>query len=306
MFGETAGSADFHGEFMSWEQMTIGEYAAFETANGEKVTKHDGIWWRRVRPFFYQPAFPFLEIRPRERKPPPDALVGGCQHLVPHGAAANSFLKFFVFDEPEKYSLLDLKSNHRSNIKKGMKYFTIREVTNLQEFIATAYPIYLSFYSRTEYSYKKERREKDSFAQWAKTLFDFNKILILGAYHQDELSAVHISYCVEAVIILASFFSRTEALRLRVADVVMHSLRERAANQPGVKSIFLGMVTGQKGLDESKSGRGCKIVSRPAFYSINPLSLFLIKSFMPASYCKILGQMESITQDQQATESAAA
>jgi hypothetical protein len=281
--------------------MTIEEYAHFSQMNGEKVVRYDDVWWKEVRRFFYRPLFPFLELKLHEKKPPRNALIGGYQHLVPQDlsradATGNSFMNFLIFDDCERYSLEQLKHNHRSNIKKGMRYFTIKEVVDKDEFVRNGYSAYMSFYARTGYDYKKERRDKESFARWANTLFSSSKILKLGAYEGNEISAIHISYRVGDVVILATFFSKTEALRLRVTDAMMHALRERAVTKKGIQCMFAGLVTGQKGLDESKQGYGCKVVSRRAFHGLNPLSRFLIRNFMPSNYRKLLGQPMPLAQ----------
>jgi hypothetical protein len=216
------------------------------------------------------------------------ALIGGYQHVVPSTAMANSCRRFVVFDEPQSYSLGQFKHHHRANIKKGLKHFTIKEVS-LQEFINQGYPVYLSFYARTKYSFKEDRRDEVRFAGWAKTVYAYPKILVLGAWLEDKLAAVHISYHVEDIVMLATFFCTTDALRLRVSDVVMHALRERAALCPDVTCLYMGTVSGQTGIDDFKLGRGAKIVSKPAFYSVNRIVLPVIKTFMRPSYQRLIG-----------------
>jgi len=280
---------------VSWEKMAVEEYAALQRVWGTRLVQRDGIWWRQVRPLFYMPLFPFQEFSPGSQRPPGLARIGGCQHLVPSPDAANSRMNFFVFAEPQDYSLEHVKHHRKQNIKKGLRHFELKEVHDLQEFIRAAYPVYLSFYSRTHYWYHSQRRDQRCFAVWAKTLFDFPKLLILGAWHEDALCAFHISYRVEDVLVLDTFFSHSDALHLRVLDVTYHALRERAAAVPDLQWLFLGRVSGKKGLDDSKLGRGAVVLSKPAFVLLNPLSRLALRLGLPGCYAKLLGQLPALT-----------
>jgi len=49
-------------------------------------------------------------------------------------------------------------------------------------FSAKAYDVYLSFYRRTKYSFDTSRATKDGFAQWTRALFEFQDLVIVGAF----------------------------------------------------------------------------------------------------------------------------
>ena len=195
-------------------------------------------------------------------------------------------MKLFLYDELKGYSPDSLPTKQKWVIKKSLENFIARRITESSEFIDTAFPIYQSFYDRTKYSYKKERSQKEEFAAWAKILFEFPKILITGAYHQDRLSAVDISYQVENLIIDDVFFSDTQSQGMRVTDFMVHTLREGAAASDA-KCLFRGFPCGKQTLDESKIRRGCKIFRIPAHSKVNPIALLVGKVFMNESYRKL-------------------
>ena len=176
-----------------------------------------------------------------------------------------------------------------------MRNFELKEIRDPQDFIRVAYPVYLSFYSRTHYWYQSERRDQRGFAAWAETLFAFPKLLILGAWHQDALCAVHISYRVEDVLVLDHFFSHSDALHLRVRDATYHFLRERATAEPDLQWLYLGRVSGEKGLDDSKLERGAVVLSKPAFCLLNPLCRLALRLCLPGCYAKLLGELANAT-----------
>lgn len=271
--------------------MTIDEYAAFEKENGAELVKVDGVWWKNVRPFFYQPLFPFLEFAPGSRKAPHAALLGAFQHLVPSPSMANSQKNYFVWDDLRNYSLQKINHQRRYNIRKGMKCFQVREIVDMPEFISAAHPIYCSFYERTKYSFRKERVDKRHFADWAATLFRFPKVKILGAYRGGELAAVSVSYLVNDIVIEATCFSRTEDLKDHVLDALAHGLLERSANCPAANIVFRGTATGFKNIDDSKARRGCKLLSLPAYYHMNLFVYLVLRSFMKNNYEKIIGSL---------------
>lgn len=273
-----------------WQPMTIDEYAALLTAQGTAVTNVDGVWWKRVRPFFYQPLFPLQEIEPLSKKPPAASLFGGYRHIVPASETANCTSNFIVWKRTDGYSVEKAAAHQRTNIKKGQKYFSVREMQDLQDFIAKAHAVYLSFYERTKYEYKRERTDKNHFAAWAEVLFRFPKVKILGAYHGDELCAVHVSYLVQSVLIEATAFSRTEALKYQVSGFLSHVIREQASACPDITLLYEGSVSGNKGIDEYKLRRGCTILTKPAFYRLNPFAELMLKQCMKKNYQKLIGR----------------
>jgi hypothetical protein len=269
--------------------MSLDEYAEFEAANGADLISVDGTWWREVRPFFYQPLFPFLELKPFSTPLPPGAFLGGFQHNVPSPATANSARHFFIYDDVRTYSMDALRHQRRSAVKKGLELFSIRCIEDAGEFVSAGYPVYRSFYERTRYSYKKERIDKKKFAHWAGVLYRFPKVKVLGAYHGSELCSIDISYLVEDVLFEATAFSKTEYLKYCVVDAMVHTLRKTAAGCPGISTIYKGVVTGNANLDYSKVMRGCRIVSKPAFYRLNPLAYIVLRIFLRKYYEKLLG-----------------
>lgn len=272
---------------MNWAPMTLDELASSRQAEAFKLVKLDGIWWVEIRPFFFRPLFPFREIKPGSKRYPLKSYLGGVLHLVPPGDPANSSMSFFVHEELKSYSLDALNHRRRRLTREAIRNFTAKVITDQDEFIATAYDVYLSFYKRTGYSYKKERVGQEAFADWAAKLFSNDKILKLGAYHNGRLCAIEISYYVEDVIIADTMFADDMGLELKVTDFVMHTMREAAA-RTDARYFYGGLPSGVESLDESKRLRGYKVLTLPARFRINPLALPVAKIVMRSSYEKLL------------------
>ncbi len=268
--------------------MTNDEYAAFQQTNGIKTHKINDSWWAEVKPYFFRPLLPWKVIKPGSVTYPSKSIIGGIQHAVPAESSFNSRLNMFFLDDLQNYSLDGVCKKRRYKIKKGMSNFTINQITDCSYFKEHAYHIYIDFYSRTHYGYKKERVQQTRFNAWADTLFQNPKLLILGAWHQEQLCAVNTSFMVEDVIIGASYFTTTSSLSLGVSDYIMHFIREAAAKSTATR-IFYGWATGERGLDDYKRALGCELVQLPAWYQINPAVVFLTKLSKKYNMNKILG-----------------
>lgn len=275
------------GPAMTWEAMTMDEFAAFQSAFHAKVVQIDGIWWKEVHPFFFRPLFPFTEVRPDRNRYPRPSLLGGILHPVPPGAISNSCVNMFVYDDIKDYGIEGVGAKQRSIIKKALSNFSARRITDLREFVDGASPLYVSFFYRTQYYYQRERLKKETFEAWARPLFDYPKVVVTGAFRGDRLCAIDVSYQVEDVIIDDVFFSDTESQALKVTDFMVHTLRE-SAKSSRAGTIFRGYPSGKMTLDRSKLTRGCKVLKVPALLKINPLALYMSKTFMANSYQKLL------------------
>ncbi|HPG40673.1 MAG TPA: hypothetical protein PLP19_16265 [bacterium] len=273
---------------MQWQRMTLDEYALYQQANGVHTSKTDGVWWAEVKPCFYRPLLPWTVVKPGSVNYPPKYHIGGIQHAIPQEIPGNSYINLFFLNDLQNYSLESLCHKRRNQVKKGLNHFTSKQITDSREFKEQAFQIYVDFYHRTHYGYKKDRLHRDHFNAWADTLFANPKILILGAYHQDKLSAVNTSYQVEDTIIGSSFFADTTSLSLGISDFFMHTIREIAASSDAA-SIFYGWATGEKGLDDFKLIRGCELEKLPARYQINPFIHYTAKLLIKNKYLKLCG-----------------
>jgi hypothetical protein len=269
---------------MTWERMSIDELAAFEKAVGGKLLKYNGIWWRETKPFFFRPLN-VMEMFPANMNYYPKKFIfGGVQHLVPQNSLTNSTINYFIFKDLKQYSIENFKNKKRWEIRKGFKNFIVKPINNLDEFISEGYDVYMSFYKRTKYNYKKGRTRQSHFENWARTLFNFPKILLLGAYQEGKLSAVSISYLIDNTINYATFFSKTEALSLNVSDAMLHFIRDRAKNFERAKYIFWGRETGNKNIDLHKIYQGCELIPYPAYLKLNNLIYLYLKYFRKDIY----------------------
>ncbi len=270
----------------------MAEFADFDRILRQPVSLVHGVYWKRVRFFFYRPVLPFQECMPGTAVAPWPGLMGGFQHAVPSTGFANSFLNYLMFDNARNYSLENLDYNRKRQVRLAMKQFEIRPVSNLDEFKKEAYAAYLSFFERTQYQYASGRRDRNFFCQWADDLFKINKGLVLGGYHKGALRGVSISSLVDDTLCYSTFFCDTDSMRMGLSDLMLHSVRQAVADKQCAGQIFAGMYKGGKSLDDFYLLRGCKLVRKPALLHLNPLAAFVLRCFFPGYFARLKGEIQ--------------
>ena len=282
---------------MHWQNMTMEDFAAYTRSNGTQVKKIGDVWWAEVRPCFYRPLAPLATVDPGSCRYPVKSFAGGVLHPVPHGAAANSHMNMFVYSDLKNYSLDGLNNRRRKLVEQGIRNFSYKPLTDVQEFEKEAFDVFVAFHKRVNYSYKKERLQREKFAKWARLLFQFPQIRVAGSYHRDRLLAVDISFRVGEVILCDTMFSTQEGLDLKVTDFIYHRIREAAVGSDA-KYILVGFPTGKKSLDDSKVMRGCKLLQVPSYHRFNPVAMLAARQIMKKGYAKLMAIVSLPAADQ--------
>jgi hypothetical protein len=277
---------------MKLPKVTVEEYGRCAQAEGEKVTKVGDTWWREVRPFFYRPLVPHLELSPTDIGRPAQARLGGFQYVVPPGTPSNSQIDFLMFTDAQAYSLEKLNPRRRTEVRSAAKRFTVRPFESCEEFKQNAHPVYISFFQRTGYRYLSSRRDKKEFDRWAERIFNAPGTIVLGAFAGTELLAVNSSRIIGDTLAYSTFFSREDALRHPVSSLMLHSVRSAAAASGDIRQVFAGMRKWdeRRSIDDFYVRRGCTILSKPAWLELNPLVSWAMRSFRPDLLRQLTGQ----------------
>jgi len=271
--------------------MNIDEYAQLEQKTGSRLIKKGAIWWREVRPFFYRPLLPFDSYPCEEtvRLFPFSQMV---QFPVKEESRVNSQLHMIIFDEVHSYQIETLDKERRRDVRKAIENgVSIQHIHEPEPFISQAYPVYLSFYRRTEYGYQKNRNQKEAFADWVRTLLSFPDMCLLGAYQEQELVAIMICCVVDRILIGKSLINSEKSIPLRAQDLLFHYAREELAKNYKVELIFTGMVVREKGINNFKLWRGAKILSLPSHLKMPVPVKSLLKTFRRTEYDFLIGEL---------------
>ncbi len=272
-----------------WPAMSMERYAAFEQATGMKLVRMGEIWWQQPRSFLYRPLLPFKKYDLEGVKARFDK-IGIFQSAVEDEQPSNSYLNPVLFERPQDYDVKKLRDNVRGSLKKALKSpITVRRMLDEEEFTEIAYPVYLSFYERTKYGFDAGRREKPKFKCWARNVFQFTEVVVLGAFLGRDLVSFEITCLVENTLILKTIVTSDRALRFNTPDLLLHYYRTIAQGQPEIHMIYDSMLSANDGLNNYKIMRGARVAALPAFLHIHPGLRWLIQKANRSAYDRLQG-----------------
>jgi hypothetical protein len=269
------------------DQLSVAEYAYIQSLRGHKVELHGSVYWIETRRFFYRPVLPFIALN---SVVPPCRGYGGYQYAVDNERDANSTINFRIYGNCNAYSIKTQKSEYRRAVRIAEKTFCVKRIDKEQDLKGHGYKLYLSFYNRTKYQYLAKRTRQKFFYKWVETIFICPKSVILGGYREDRLMAVAVCYWIDEFLLYSTFFADTASMKQHIGDLMLHTVRQLAAQQEGIQRILAGMYSGGTGCDRFDLLRGAKIERKPARYVMcpAPASSFL-RTFLPAQYRKLTG-----------------
>ncbi len=274
-----------------WTPMTPDEYAEYARVVGGRSLRQAGnVWWCRVRPFFFRPLNLFEDLPEDISIPWAGALVGGVQYPVRPADRANTQINLLACDDAAAYSLTALNGSLRSQIRKGLRTFDYRRITDPEMLAVQGHPVYLEFLDRTQYGHHSSRENPSEFSRWARSVFAFPKVRVVGAFYEDRIAAVTLSFLVQDVLHYSMYFGNQFALANRASDGMLHTIRESAAGDPRIRVVFSAVAGMPRGLDRFYMLRGFKIVPRPARFRGNPLALAVLKHLAPDQHRKLRGE----------------
>ena len=270
------------------QPMSLSEYAELQTKFGVTVIYRDGHYWRRIRPFFYRPLLP-VEAFPDATLTSPVTWPSGFQYVVANTQLANSTMNFIMLDDLQSYSLDSLNHKRRHMIKGAAHQFEVRPLRDPQELKDHGHKVYLSFYERTKYNYKSDRRSKVVFDQWVDALFSNPKSIVMGGYGSSGLSAIATSYWINHTLVWSTLMCETGSLKKKLGDLLFHEFRLVAAQESRCKEIFVRSYQGGNSLDHYYLLRGCHLVRKPARLELPSTVQTLIRWMMPRKYALLNG-----------------
>lgn len=268
--------------------LTIKELVKQDNSVEDSLHLSKGIWWRKIKPFFYQPAHLLTELEPKTSYPNPIKALIGYHHIVPKDCFSNAFLCVMAMLNVDDYSLGLLSANKRSKIRRGLKKVQVKEIKNIRDLLIDGYKIYSSFYSRAKWG-----RNKTNFRiykRWIERAFALPKRIKIGAYLDNQLIAFMFGHAVEDTGYLSYIASRSDYLKLYPNEALVHTFLEICKRSPGVHKVVFGLKSLRESLNKFKNQHGFKEVTYPAYVKLNPIFSWIVKAFMKTQYRRLIGQ----------------
>jgi hypothetical protein len=217
--------------------------------------------------------------------------LGGYQLAIKNKKKANSTINYYVFNNVKGYDVCTLPRKERQAVSKSMKYLEIKRENNFIEFVEKSYPVYHSFYCRSQYKYRRDRINYNVYSKWAGKLFNSEKTIILGVYRKDVMIGVLTMAYVRGVIAMLTQFSHTDYLKFNPSDLLFHTVRVIASKCEGIQFIYSGMMSADKGINDFKETRGASLIKAPSCYYVNPIASIMLKCLAGKYLRKITGEM---------------
>jgi hypothetical protein len=268
---------------------------------GERFHFFNGVWWHRVKPFFYLPASFLLPLKPHESPPSPWMALGGYYHVVPDGSLSNGSIVTDEVSDPGKFQLEMLKQSKNGprkvrEIEKGLSVLAIRPVVNLDDLLNDGYRVFRDWEQRTVALWSKDIRTA-SFRRWADRVFNHPYDLLLGAYFEDRLVAFALMKATDGVANLANTFgdrSIYKTLRISPTTVLNYAYINICGQSAGIQKAINGLRSNKDSLEQYKIELGYRHVCYPAFICLRSPVRPLVRLLMPVQYCRLMGQFAAV------------
>jgi hypothetical protein len=277
--------------FIHIHNMTVDEMVEADKGVESRFHFFKGIWWREVKPFFYQPAWFLTPVKPEVARPNPFKSLGGYYHIVPEGSYSNGVIVTNSIENISEYSPEKLQhAKTRYNIKQGLKNVKIL-IPELEHMITDGYEVYLSWKQRIGKVYK-DRSHKNTFRNWINNEYLISKRLILGAYVDDHLIASLIGHAVQDTACMTMLYSNSKFHSFHPVDALVYSFILICQKNPDINRVINGLKSLKPGLQIFKKRHGFKEIVYPAYIHMNYLARTAAKIFLPEQYKRLMGRYE--------------
>jgi hypothetical protein len=274
-------------DYLILKPLTIEELVAQDSSVEDSFHFREGIWWRKIRPFFYQPAFFFQPIKPKSSSPAFCKALIGYHHVIPETFQANGHFRMMVHKDIKSYSFDLLDGKEKNQIRKALKFLEVKRITDVNDLLTDGYETYVSFRKRTNWG--RDKTDYHIFSQWIKKAFKLEKRFFLGVCFNNKLIAYSQPYAVEGIAQTAIIISHSDYLEYRPNDLMLHTFLTICKNSTDVKQASVGPVSLKPSLDSFKMKFGFEIVKYPTYIWLNPFVKPLLKNLYREKYKQLFG-----------------
>jgi hypothetical protein len=271
--------------------MTVDELVSADSKVESRFHYSKGVWWREVKPFFYQPAFFMERVASHRVAPKPWLALGGYYHMVPEGCPANGSMVVVEVDNPAGYRLEEQSRSARRTVKRALATLRIRPVVDMEDLLVHGYDVYQSWEERTS-GVRVKRSSFDVYKNWIAREFQQAHNMILGAYLDGCLIAYLMGRAVQGVLELTKTVNDSRYWHFSPSSALIYASIVIAGNHPEISKVTLGLRSHKASLEEYKMRLGAAHVSYPAYIHIRPLVRPLVARFMPREYHRLMGEYE--------------
>lgn len=251
---------------------SISEYARYWMGCGIPIHYSEGVFWKRLAPFYFKPLWEFDSF-PRGSSRP--ALRSGgvtYSHQVLERRDASRLVHFLVLDQEglERFSLETLRPEKRNQVRKGLRCCEVREISDVADILGDLRLIAISQAERLAPhanqghgpAYYEHRR-----AQWEASILENFRApghTWWGAFSEGRLVAYAMTIAVNDVLMLTAAKSHSAFLHLNPNDAIYFRFLSAAAEVHRFRCVANGGPM-RASLDRFKEGFGFVPTAIPYF-----------------------------------------
>lgn len=290
--------------------VSVEQRAVADRKGGERFHNSKGVWWHRVKPFFYRPASFLLPLKPYESAPSPWLALGGYYHVVPEGARRNGSIITNEITDPSRFELEMLKKNKNGarkvrEIERGLSLLSIRCVSNLDDLLGDGCRVFRAWEQRTvdvlsDVWHKNVHTA--NFKSWAERVFHHPYDLLLGAYFENRLVAFIRIKATDGVANVVNTWGDHmiyKTLQVSPTTVLNYAYIKICGHSPGIHKAVNGMRSLKDSLERYKAELGYRHICYPAFICVRPPVRSLVRVLMPLQYRRLMGQYATLSSQTQ-------
>ena len=245
-----------------------------------------GIWWRQLYQGFWWPfdiQQPF-EVGP---KPPLGKRFIGYQHLT-EKERANCYLRFMCIENLQNWGPDRLEKKQRSVIRKSFEKLNLKKIDRFDE--KEAKQAMFSWNDLVERTGWRKKMQEGEFLKYWNDLLKIPGVTTIGAYKDETLVGWIIGTLYSNGHCYPNrYASHRDYFSLSSNDALIYCFL-LSAKAMGAKIANFGLFIPEKPqLDKFKEHLGFKMVSFPAYISLNPLAKLGMQIFKPEQLDRITG-----------------
>jgi hypothetical protein len=272
--------------------MTLEEMIEADRTAGEKFHFYGSVWWREVKPFYFQPADIRMRIPPGLHSPNPIRALGGYYHMVPGTSEKNGVIVFNEIKDPATFDLAAIRKTKRYMIRRGLGNLRVERIGDRELLLGQGYDVYLDWERRTA-GVRVRRSNPGTYRRWIERIVQHPYELILGAFAGDRLVAWVIARAVEGRADLSKAFSHSAFHHMEPTSTLIYAYILICGQNPQITIACDGLRSVKPSLEEYKVALGFKHITYPAYIHMNPLAKPFVRRFLPTQYKRLMGEYSS-------------
>lgn len=269
---------------------TLEQYIQALRRRGEQVVKKKGLWWRRLKPFFFDALHP-LKWTPLSEIRRPSLFCLGYRCLLPleQDVHANGKLPvhLLVNEQLKNFNEGDLRKEKRKQLRKAQQTAKFMQILDPDVHLDRIYEIAVSTLQRIG---KKSPPDREKFRIGLRTRVLEDQDCLVAAFIEGELAAYKLITAVENVAYFVQTMVDSRFLRTEVGVGLYFESIQLVKRSNSICYLMSGHHAPENtSLTKFKEEMGLKYFGWPSRYWLSPLLRWYLALRAPAKLYRITG-----------------